>query len=354
MARGGAQEKTEAPTPRRLTEARRRGQVARSRDFSAAVILMAAVLLCYLLQVRATLGWEQELGWYFSHCFSFDLPPENLPRVLYQVGLHVLRMFAPFFLVLMGAALAVNLAQTGFIFSTEALKFSLDRLNPVNGLQRMFSLQSLVELAKSTLKVLVVGTVSFLVVRARLPSLLMIFTRAPEAAFGTVTGTLLAVAAAAGGTFLALGVLDLYFQRWDFMRGMRMSKQEIKDELKQTEGDPMVKGWQRRRRRQILLNRIRQEVPRATVVITNPTHVAVALRYEEKEMAAPQVVAKGAGDLARRIREIAAEHDVPVMTRPELARALYRQVEIGREIPVELYQAVAQILALVYRLKKKR
>ncbi|OAT79924.1 flagellar biosynthesis protein FlhB [Desulfotomaculum copahuensis] len=354
MARGGAQDKTEAPTPRRLQEARRRGQVAKSRDFSAAVILMAAVLLCYMLQVRATVQWEQELSWYFSHCFSFDLPPQNLPWVLYDVGMHVMRMFAPFFVVLVGAALAVNIWQTGFIFSTESLKFSPDRLNPVNGLQRLFSLRSLVELAKSVLKVLVVGAVSFLTVKSRLPALLMIFTRPAEAAFGTVSGTLLAVAAAAGGTFLGLAVLDMYFQRWSFTRDMRMSKQEVKDELKQTEGDPVVKGWQRRRMRQILLNRIRQEVPRATVVITNPTHVAVALRYAEDEMAAPQVVAKGAGDLARRIREIAAENNVPVMPKPELARALYQQVEIGAEIPVELYQAVAQILALVYRLKKRR
>ncbi|HHW43955.1 MAG TPA: flagellar biosynthesis protein FlhB [Desulfotomaculum sp.] len=349
---GGAQQKTEAPTPRRLQEARKKGQVPKSRDFSAAVVLMAAVLLGYLLEKPAMEGWERQLSRYFASCLSFDLAPEHLPRVIYEVGRGALWMFTPFFLVLMGAGLAVHLAQSGFIFAPEVVKPNLERLNPVSGLSRMFSLRTLVELGKGMIKVLVVAGVSYLVVKAHLDELLLVFHRSPRAAFGTVAGVMLAVAAAAGGTYLLLAVIDLFYQRWEYIRGLRMTKQEVKDEFKQTEGDPVVKGWQRRRQRQILLNRIRQEVPRATVVITNPTHLAVALRYEEKEMSAPLVVAKGAGDLARRIRELAAQHNVPVIENPPVARALY-QVDIGREIPAELYQAVAQILALVYRLKKR-
>ncbi|RKO66918.1 flagellar biosynthesis protein FlhB [Desulfofundulus salinus] len=350
---GGAQQKTEAPTPRRLQEARRRGQVPKSRDFAAAVVLMAAVILAYLLRGPAMENWQKELTWYFSNCLAFDLAPEHLPRVIYDVARGAIWMCTPFFLALTGAALAVHLVQTGFIFAPEVIKPNLERLNPVSGLSRMFSLRTLVELGKSIIKVTVVAGVSYLVVKAYLPELLLVFHRAPQALFGTVADVMLAVAAAAGGTFLLLAVIDLFYQRWEYMRSMRMTKQEVKDELKQTEGDPLIKGWQRRRQRQILLNRIRQEVPRATVVITNPTHLAVALRYDEKEMSAPRVVAKGAGDLARRIRELAAEHKVPIMHNPEVARTLYHQVEIGQEIPVELYQAVAQILALVYRLKKR-
>ncbi|SHE69061.1 flagellar biosynthetic protein FlhB [Desulfofundulus australicus DSM 11792] len=350
---GGAQQKTEAPTPRRLQEARRRGQVPRSRDFAAAVVLMAAVTLAYLLKGPAMESWQKELTWYFSHCLTFDLSPESLPRVIFDAGRGALWMCTPLMLTLTGAALAVHLLQTGFIFAPEVVKPNLERINPVSGLSRIFSLRTLVELGKSILKVAVVAGVSYLVVKAYLPELLLVFHRSPRAAFDTVAGVMLAAAAAAGGTFLLLAVLDLFYQRWEYLRGLRMTRQEVKDELKQTEGDPTVKSWQRRRQRQILLNRIRQEVPRATVVITNPTHLAVALRYDEREMPAPRVVAKGAGDLARRIRELAAEHNVPVIHNPEVARTLYHQVEIGQEIPVELYQAVAQILALVYRLKKR-
>lgn len=257
-------------------------------------------------------------------------------------------MLTPFFIVLLGSALAVNLAQTGFVFAPQVLNPSWERLNPVKGLQRIFSLRSLVELAKSLIKVTVVAAVSYLVVKSHLPALLLIFNRAPDAAFATVANAILDVTAVAGGAFLLLSLGDLLYQRWEYIRGLKMTKQEVKEELKHTEGDPLIKSWQRRRQRQIAMNLIRAEVPRATVVITNPVHLAVALRYEEREMDAPCVVAKGAGDLAQKIKEIALEHDVPVVTNPQVARVLYYQVEIGRQIPVGLYHAVAQILALIY------
>lgn len=347
------QSKTEAPTPRRLQEARRRGQVPKSRDFTAASVLLAAVLLAYLLKGPALATWERQFTWYFTHCFFFNLAPEHLPRVIYEVGKAALWMSLPFFLLLVVAALAVNLAQAGFVFAPEVIRPNLERLNPVNGLSRIFSLRTLVELAKSLLKIAIVAAVSYAVVKAYIGRLMLVFQAAPQAAFQTVSSVVLAVMAAAGGTFWMLSLLDLLYQRWEYFRNLRMTRQELKDELKQTEGDPLVKSWQRRRQRQILLNRIRQEVPRATVVITNPVHLAVALRYDEKTMAAPQVTAKGAGDLARRIQELAARHNVPVVYNPEVARFLYYKVEIGQEIPAELYQAVAQILAMIYRLKRQ-
>ncbi|WP_027718836.1 flagellar biosynthesis protein FlhB [Desulfovirgula thermocuniculi] len=348
-----AQSKTEAPTPRRLQEARRRGQVPKSRDFTAATVLLAAVLLAYLLRGPALAAWERQFTWYFTHCFFFGLVPEHLPRVLYEVGKGALWMSLPFFLLLVGTAAAVNLAQSGFVFAPEVIRPNLERLNPLNGFARIFSLRTLVELAKSLIKIAVVGAVSYAVVKAHVGKLLLVFQAAPQAAFQAVSGAVLAVMLAAGGAFWALSLLDLLYQRWEYFRNLRMTRQELKDELKQTEGDPLVKSWQRRRQRQILLNRIRQEVPRATVVITNPVHLAVALRYDEATMSAPQVTAKGAGDLARHIQELAARHNVPVVYNPEVARFLYYKVEIGQEIPPELYQAVAQILAVIYRLKGK-
>lgn len=348
-----AQQKTEAPTPRRLQEARRKGQVAKSRDFSAAFALMAAVLLSYLLLNTALQDWERELNWYFSSCLRFSMNETGLIQVFIDSLWFIVWTFLPFILILLGAALAAHLVQTGFIFAPDIINPTLERLNPLNGLRRIFSLRSLVELVKSIFKVAVVAAVSFYVVRAHLPVLLLVFSRAPGAVFGTVAKALLDVTAAAGGAYLALSLGDLLYQRWEHIRGLRMTKQEVKEELKHTEGDPLVKSWQRRRQRQIAMNLIRAEVPRATVVVTNPVHLAVVLRYVEKEMEAPVVTAKGAGDLAQQIRKIAAENNVPVVANPEVARVLYHQVETGQPVPVALYQAVAEILAFVYRLKGK-
>lgn len=352
--RDSAQQKTEAPTPRRLQEARRKGQVAKSRDFSAAIVFLAAVLLGYLLLQTALIDLERHLNWYFTNCFSFDLNVKHYLAIFFDSLEFVFWMFLPFIVIIVGIALAGQLLQTGFIFAPDVISPSLERLNPLNGLRRIFSLRSLVELAKSTCKVVIVAAVGYYVVCAHLPVLLLVFHRAPEAAFATVARSLLDVAAATGGAFLALSLGDLLYQRWEHIRGLRMTKQEVKEELKHTEGDPLIKSWQRRRQRQIALNLIRAEVPRATVVVTNPVHLAVALRYEEKEMAAPEVTAKGAGELALQIRKIAAENNVPVVTNPEVARFLYHQVEVGQQIPLELYQAVAEILAFVYRLKGRK
>lgn len=348
------QQKTEAPTPRRLQEARRKGQVAKSRDFSAAATLLAGVLLAFVIFNTVFREWESWTGWYLSNCFRMGAGDQALLGVLFASFWFFLRALLPFALVFLGAALAVHLLQTGFVFAPGVIAPQLERLNPANGLQRILSLRSLVELAKGFFKVAVVAAVSYSVVKANLPALLLVFSRAPGAAFGTVAGAAFKVLAAAGGAYLVLALGDLLYQRWEYIRGLRMTRQEVKEELKHTEGDPLVKSWQRRRQRQIALNLIRAEVPRATVVITNPVHLAVALRYEEKEMEAPVVTAKGAGDLARQITRLAAEHNVPVVRNPEVARALYRNVEVGRAIPVELYRAVAEILAFVYRLKGKK
>jgi len=349
-----AQQKTEAPTPRRLQEARRKGQVAKSRDFSAALVLMAAVLFSYLFFQSLLTGWEQQLNGYFSQCLRLSVNEHGLIEIFFDFLGAAVMMFMPYLLLLVGVTLAAHLLQTGFIFVPDIIGLSFERLNPVNGLRRIFSLRSLVELAKSIFKVTVVAAVSYYVVKAHLPALLLIFSRAPGAAFQTVAKALLDAAAAAGGAYLVLSLGDLFYQRWEHIRGLRMTKQEVKEELKHTEGDPLVKSWQRRRQRQIALNLIRAEVPRATVVVTNPVHLAVALRYDEKETEAPIVTAKGAGDLARRIKEIAAEHNVPVVANPEVARVLYHQVDTGRPVPVALYQAVAEILAFVYKLKGRK
>ncbi|MGQ9556342.1 MAG: flagellar biosynthesis protein FlhB [Desulfurispora sp.] len=349
----GAQQKTEQPTPRRLQEARRRGQVARSKDLSAALILLAGVLAVYLLSPLALDKISRHMAWYFSSCLNWQLPDSSRPYVIIRYILDEGLLWLPLFLVLVLAALAANVAQFGFLSAPGVLVPKLERLHPLEGMKKIFSLRSLLELVKSILKIVLVGLVTWQVALHFVPGLLNLYFRPAAGELRALLDVLIAVGAAGGAAFLLLGAADYFYQRYDYFKSLRMTKQEVRDEYKQTEGDPLVKGWLKRRQREIAMNRIRSEVPRATVVVTNPVHYAVALRYRDGVDRAPVVVAKGAGDLAVQVKQIAARHRVPVIEDPPLARQLYRQVEVGREIPVELYRAVAEVLALVYRLKRR-
>jgi len=349
-----AQEKTEPPTPRKLQQAREKGQVAKSRDFAAALMLAAMIVLAYAWMEGSAEAFQTYLAKYFRTAVHYQLPPEHLARALIDFSMKTAFLVAPVFIVAILMALLANLVQVGFLFAPEAIKPKAERINPLQGFKRIFSLRSLVELLKTILKVVITAAVVYLVIRSKIPELLLIFFRYPPDIFKIIMNILLAAATAAAIAFFALSVFDLLFQRHEHFKNLKMTKQEVKEEMKQTEGDPHLKSWLRRRQREIAMNQIRQEVPEATVVVTNPQHYAVALRYNEEKMQAPVVTAKGAGYLARKIKEIAAEHNVPVIRRPEVARALYHQTEPGQEIPVELYQAVAEIIATVYRLEKKR
>lgn len=351
MAESG-QEKTEQPTPRKLQDARKKGQVAKSKDLSAAVVLMAAVAVFFITGRSAVSGMERHLTWYFTNIFSFRLAEKHLPWIILENLLEIFLIFAPVFLFTALFAVIGNVMQTGFLMSPEALKFKTERINPLEGLKRIFSVNSLVELIKNIVKVGIVGVVSYLVAVKYIPVLLMAYFKSPAQEVLEIANVIIVVAAAGGGAYLTLALGDYYYQRFDFIKRMRMTKQEVKDEYKQTEGDPQIKGWLRKRQREIVLNRIRQEVPRATVVVTNPIHYAVGLKYEEGVTGAPLLVAKGAGDTAKRLKDIAVDYKVPVIENPPLARTLFQQVDIGKEIPAELYQSVAEVLAMVLRLKK--
>ncbi|MCL6635660.1 MAG: flagellar biosynthesis protein FlhB [Peptococcaceae bacterium] len=350
---GGAQERTEQATPRRIQEARRKGQVARSTDLTGALCLLAMVALFYALKDQFFLDLQRYLAWYFSQVGYLPGMEKSPVAVLNQAALFTLKLLAPFFGVALVVVVASSLAQVGFLFSTEALRPKVSNLNPFSGLQRMFSTRSLVELVKSVLKFVIIGTVTYYLIRAHLNDLLLVFHRPPGGIYQVILGFVLTVAWWGALAYLALALLDYLYQRYDYKKSLMMSRQELKEEFRQTEGDPLIKARQREMRRSISLNRIISEVPKATVVITNPTRLAVALLYRQGETAAPKVVAKGAGRLAERIREIARENGVPVIENKEVARFLYQNVEVDQEIPSEVYQAVAQILALVYRLKAK-
>ncbi len=348
-----AQQKTEPPSPRKLREARKKGQVAKSRDLSAALILLAALLAMALMKDSVILSMQRLLLEYFSSGMAVSIQAEYLPYQIIDFLARCGLILAPLFLVIMIIALGANVVQVGVLFAPQALQPKLERLNPVEGFKRIFSMRSLFELAKNILKVIVVAAAVYFVVKAKLPELLLIYFKTPSQLLDLIAVSMLIAAFAGGGAFLVVSFFDLLFQRYEFMKNMRMTKQEVKDEYKQTEGDPLVKSWLRRRQREIIMNAIRREVPQATVVITNPTHVGVAIRYDEKEMSAPVVTAKGAGDLVQVMRRLAKQNDVPVVENPPVARTLYKSVDVGQEIPVELYQAIAEIIAMVYRLKGK-
>ncbi len=351
MPEESLQEKTEEPTPRRREEARKRGQVARSREL-AAVAVLSGGLISFLLAGGFILTQLCRCLVYF---LSFPHRSLSLPEA--REGILVGTKFACF-AVLPVVAISVLLAflslflQVGGIAAWESISPKSERINPFEGFKRLFSIPSLVEFAKSILKILIIGFVAYLVIRNQKDRVLLLLNEETGnigreifvISKTLVIKTLFALA--------ALAVLDFIFQRWETERHLRMTREELKEELKQTEGDPWVKTRIRQIQRAMAQRRMMAEVPKADVIITNPQHFAVALKYEFGEMPAPQVIAKGAELIAQRIKEIARRHHIPIVENPPLARALYK-LEIGEFIPAELYQAVAEVLAYVYKLKGK-
>lgn len=348
-----AQEKTEKATPKRLEDARKKGQVSKSTDLTGAICLMGMVLLLYIIKDYFVIDLQRFFTGYFSEVANHRGEDFNPVLSMSNGMLFSLKVLAPFFCLSVVVVTLTQIAQVGFLFSSQVLQPKADKLNPLKGLQRMFSRRSLVELVKSIGKLAIIGGITGLLIRNNMETLLVLFNCSPWGIYQVILSFILKVAMWAGLCYLVLAIFDYMYQRYEYGKSLKMSKQEVKDEFKQMEGDQLIRQRRREIHRGMSMNRIAKEVPQATVVVTNPTHLAVALRYEQKEMTAPRLVAKGAGIFAARIKEVAAEHKVPVIENKEVARFIYKNVEIDREIPLEIYQAVAQILALVYRLKAK-
>ncbi len=351
MAEDKDDERSESATPKRREEARERGHVAKSQDLSSAVVLLASVTALWFFGRDLAGGLAGAVSGSIENLAVMDGDSENLLLHFGGALTAVLLGFLPFLITVFVAALAVNLAQVGFLWSTESLAPDLNRLDPVAGLGRLLSFKGVARLIASLLKIAVVGSVVGWTIwneRARLMDLGgFVF----ENLMGVAVELMFTLSFRAALALLVLAILEFGYQRWQYERDLRMSKHEVREELKRFEGDPRIRERRRAIQRQLALQRMMQDVPKATVVITNPTHLAIAVKYAQKEMEAPLVVAKGAELLAQRIRETAAEHGIPVVERKELARALYKSVEVGQQIPPELYQAVAEILAFVFRMK---
>jgi flagellar biosynthetic protein FlhB len=335
-------------------EARKRGQVALSREIPSALILGTLLGVFYFAGGRVLDDLLRTFSGFFGHVHAIRLRTiGDAGALAADIFQSCLWLLMPIFLPLLVAGVVGNIAQIGFEIHTEPLAPKFSKLNPLAGLKRIFSLRGLVELVKSLLKIAFVAAIAGSVVSgylAQFPTLVRgdlatIWDFTHTVAFQILFYVCLAM--------IVLAVGDYAYQRWQHEQSLKMTKQEIKDERKQSEGDPQIKARIRSLQRQAAYHRMIAEVPQADVVITNPTHLAVALRFDPAAMAAPRVVAKGADHIAERIREIARGHDVPLVENPALAQALYRTADVGDSIPIELYRAVAEVLAYVYRLKGK-
>ncbi|MBT9258495.1 MAG: EscU/YscU/HrcU family type III secretion system export apparatus switch protein [Clostridiales bacterium] len=345
------EEKRFPATPRRREEARRRGEVARSADLSAAISLLAGVLLLKLLggaYVLQFVAWAQG---FWSRFGVGDWTVEEVQELFAQGVFMGLKLLLPLGLGLLAVALLGGVGQVGLSFNGSGLVPQFSRIDPIKGLQRLFSTRSLVELGKGLLKMALLGGLAYSSLRHLMDMLPLWLLSGPVAAAGHVAGETYGLVMKLGAAYLLVSALDYAYQRYSLEQRLRMTVREWKEELRQTEGDPQVRMRIRKRQREMALRRMLLDVKTADVVVVNPTHVAVALRYREDRDPAPRVVAKGKGALAQRLRQIAFRHGVVIMEDPPLARALYRSVRVGQVIPVELYKAVAEVLAFVWKVK---
>jgi flagellar biosynthetic protein FlhB len=345
--------KTEPATPKRKEDARKKGQIAISRDLSTAVILLSGIgLLAAMLPVglqKMTEMTRQGLTLSFPLAFYKDMSIEQVYEVVIQAGLTVVMLSLPVVLGILVMGSGASLLQSGLLWRADAIQLDAKRISLIKGLSRLFSLRSVIELVKGLLKIAIVTGVGLWVARYDVLQIPGLIGFDMGTALG-VTGRLaLKVGLAVAGAIAVLAGFDYLYQRYEWERSLRMSKEEVKEEHKSAEGDPLIKGRVRTLQRELTKKRMMAAVKTADVVVTNPTHLAVALKYDTTTMGAPVVVAKGAGFVAERIRELARHHGVPVIEQKFVARTLFKLVEVGKEIPNELYRAVAEILAFVYR-----
>lgn len=345
-------ERTEQATPRRLREAREEGRIARSSDLTAAIALLMGTLVIWAM--AGTLFREGSLLVHRMidlESLGNPLDPDSAWQVLMHLASGAGWLLLPILLVMLIAVAGAQMLQFGWLFTLKPLEPRLDRLDPLKGAQRIFGLSGLVRVSLDSSKIIIVLAVAVLTVWQYGPRVLTLPYLGMHEVMNTVGGLLLDLSLRIGGVLLLLGLFDLLYQRWKYGQDMKMTRQQVKDDMKDAEGDPGSKRRRMRMMQQLAMQRISSSVPQADVVVTNPEHLAVAISYDATAMAAPVVVAKGADLIAFRIRQIAEQNDIPIVERKPLARALWKQVEVNQPIPPDLFKAVAELLAWVYRLE---
>ncbi len=352
-------EKTEEATSKKRTEARKEGQVAKSQEIGTAFLFLTSFFVLKMTAGYIAVNLQNIITDTFQLIKDYDQfmvenPGDKLISQMFALyAVRVSLIIGPLLLAIMAVGIVTNVMQVGWKPTSKVLQPKFSKLNPLKGFKRMFSLMSVVELLKSLLKLGIIGAIVY----STLADEILII---PQTPFYSLTESIIYYANVAydlgitvGFAYLGIAIFDYVFQKWKHNKDLKMSKQEVKDEYKQTEGNPEIKGKIRQKMREASMRRMMQDIPSADVIITNPTHFAVAIRYKHNQDIAPTVVAKGADHLAKRIREAAKENDIEIVENKPLARSLYASVEVGEQIPPELYQSVAEILAFVYKLKNK-
>ncbi|MCZ6679162.1 MAG: flagellar biosynthesis protein FlhB [Candidatus Poribacteria bacterium] len=346
-------EKTEEPSQRQIQRAREKGDVPKSREINSAIGLLLGLFTLKFFGPFIMEGLQDIGRSTFTHLNEIQLDPATLHayfiRVMVQVGI----ILSPIFVVMVSVSILTNFLQVGPLFATKALGFNFDKLNPLSGLRRLFSKNGLIETVKALLKIIMIGAIAVITIRSDLIYFQALGSKGIGEIFQYTASLSYKIGIRVALASLLLGILDLFYQRWSYTQKLRMSKQEVKEEHRESELSPEVKRVIREQQLSAAQRRMMADVPEADIVITNPTHIAVALKYDRAATDSPIVVAKGADFIAEKIKEIAREHDIPIVEDKSLAWALYENVELGETIPVELYKSVAEVLARIYRIKGK-
>lgn len=354
MAEFEGQEKTEQPSSKKLEDARKKGQVAKSIEVNSLAIVVTGLITIFFLQ--SYIG--QRVSSFSINIFnSLDVLPNKLsllPNLAFEWFMFFFSVMAPIMTAIVIVGLASNIAQVGFKLSPEALQPKFSKLNPVSGIKRIFSSRSVVEILKTVLKFFVIALFTYLILSDLIIASAYLDNLNPSEIIIFMLDNTFSLLWKIALLYAVISAIDFVYQRYKFRKDMMMTKQEVKEEMKQLEGDPTVKGRIKKMQMQAAQQRMMANLPTADVVITNPTHYAVALKYDMTKDSAPEVIAKGVDLLAQRIKKVAAEHNIPLHEDRELARALYKMCDVGDKIPPSLFKAVAQVLAYVYSLKKKK
>lgn len=348
-----AGEKTEKATPKRKREAREKGQVLQSKEINSALVLIFAFMTLNFLSSF----WVKNIMEFYKETISYSTNVDslftyrNIVVLTKDTAIIILKMALPILMISLIVGLLCSYIQVGFLFTTKTLSFKLDRINPISGFKRLFSLKSIIELIKSLLKTFILIYITSTYLMGEYSNILKVFDMDIVLTIKYLWRVVFNLVLRSTIALFILAILDYLYKKWEFEKELMMTKHEVKEEYKQTEGDPLIKSKIKEKQRQVSMRRMMQDIPKADVIITNPTHYAIAIKYDTEQDEAPQVIAKGKDLIAQNIKKVAKENSIPLFENKPLAQSLYNAVEIGDFIPPDLYQAVAEVLAYIFSLK---
>ena len=349
------QEKTEEPTQKRLEEAREKGDVAFSREISSVAVFFSLILLFILFRTFILNQFQEIYYYYFSSPrYLTDISIENIGVHFLTFAKQLLTILLPIILIVIVCSVFANLLQVGFIFAPEKIKPDLSKINPIRGLKRIFSIQSITELIKAILKIIIIGSIAYSTIKSEIKNVPILMNVEIMNIINFIAKVSIKLGLRISFLLIFLAGLDFGYQKWSVYKKLKMTRQELKQELKEREGDPLIRQRIRSVQTEMARRRMMEDVKKATVIITNPTHLAVALEYKRNELPAPKCVAKGGGLVAEKIKSVATEYDIPIVENKPLAQDLYKKVKIGEFIPTALYKAVAEVLAYIYKINKEK